>query len=160
MVQPAPQLLPRRMACVATGPVPVKETIMMQRSLRILVAEDHPLVLVTIANQLEEAGFLPEGAVDGEDAIERLSDGERPIDLLITDINMGEGFDGWAVAERGRLFDPHLKVIYMTGDPGADNMQRRVPGSLLLLKPVRRNDLLTAIDLLGIELAEPVARAA
>lgn len=117
----------------------------MERSLRILVADDNALVMLTVADLLDDAGFISEGACDGAGAIARLTAAGEAIDALVTDIQMGTGPDGWMVARHARALKPHLPVIYMTGASHPD-MSLAVPGALMLAKPIRRGTLMAALD--------------
>jgi CheY-like chemotaxis protein len=120
---------------------------MLERALRVLVADDHPLVMMGVADLLEEAGFIAEGAPNGAAAIARLKSGPT-VDILITDINMGAGPDGWEVAEAARAIDPLIPVIYMTGAAAHEFESRAVPTALLLTKPAGRYELVAMLDYL------------
>jgi hypothetical protein len=52
----------------------------------------------------------------------------KPVDLLFTDINLGDAVTCWNVAAAGRLLDTSLAVIYASGGP--DDPGRRVAGGL------------------------------
>lgn len=54
--------------------------------MKILIAEDEPLILQTLELKLKKEGFEVIGCVDGLDAIQKI-DSEKP-DLIITDIMM------------------------------------------------------------------------
>jgi two-component system response regulator RegX3 len=55
---------------------------------RILVADDEPSVRESVGYALEQEGFAVTLATDGDDAADKLGDGEIPFDLLILDIMM------------------------------------------------------------------------
>jgi DNA-binding response OmpR family regulator len=54
--------------------------------MKILVAEDEPLILQTLELKLKKEGYVVIGCTDGLDAIQKI-DSEKP-DLIITDIMM------------------------------------------------------------------------
>lgn len=54
--------------------------------MKILVAEDEPLILQTLELKLKKEGYEVIGCVDGLDALQKI-DAEQP-DLIITDIMM------------------------------------------------------------------------
>ena len=55
---------------------------------RILVADDEPSVRESVGYALEQEGFAVTLATDGDDADDKLGNGEVPFDLLILDIMM------------------------------------------------------------------------
>ena len=55
---------------------------------RILVADDEPSVRESVGYALEQEGFAVTLATDGDDAADKLGNGEIPFDLLILDIMM------------------------------------------------------------------------
>ncbi|MCE3281498.1 MAG: response regulator, partial [Chitinophagaceae bacterium] len=54
--------------------------------MKILIAEDEPLILQTIELKLKKEGYEVIACVDGLDALQKI-DSEKP-DLIITDIMM------------------------------------------------------------------------
>jgi DNA-binding NtrC family response regulator len=101
---------------------------------RVLLVEDDELLGVLFELALCEAGYVVTRARSGADAMEALAD-PQPIQLLVTDICLGDGPDGWQVARRARARCPDLPVIYMTGG-GIDGwLPQSVPLGVLLLKP-------------------------
>jgi DNA-binding response OmpR family regulator len=68
------------------------------------------------------------------------------IDLLVTDIALGDGPDGWQVARRARARSPDMPVIYMTGGRGDEWRPQHVPMGVLLLKPFPIDQL---VDMAG-----------
>ncbi len=55
---------------------------------RILIADDEPSVRDSVGYALSQEGFEVTGAVDGDDAMEKIGDDGMPFDLLILDIMM------------------------------------------------------------------------
>ena len=55
---------------------------------RILVADDEPSVRESVGYALGQEGFDVTIATDGDDAADKLGDGEVPFDLLVLDIMM------------------------------------------------------------------------
>lgn len=77
------------------------------------------------------------------------SDPELAFDALVTDIRM-PGMDGYQVANMCRAHFPDLPVVFMTGfDPDADRRGQYV-NSVLLMKPMRREDLGYALRTLSL----------
>jgi DNA-binding NtrC family response regulator len=98
---------------------------------RILVVEDDPLVRELLVEALREHGYEVIHAANGEQALAWCK--RRIADILVTDIRLPGGVDGWQIAERCRVHDPELQVIYATGF--SQVKARPVPGSLTLQKP-------------------------
>ena len=80
-------------------------------------------------------------ASTGDEALPLLLAGG--VDVLITDISMPGTLDGWALAERARLFDPDIPVIYVSSRP--TDAARQVSNSLHLRKPFHPDAIVTAI---------------
>src|SRR5687768_1948320 len=100
----------------------------------ILIVEDEALVLLTIAEALEEGGYTVLQASNGAMALELI---ERSDNLrgLVTDIRLGSGPNGWEVAHQARLKFPCLAVVYATGDSATEWSANGVPQSAILQKP-------------------------
>jgi len=80
--------------------------------MRILLAEDEPLLRMLLTDMCDEEGHAVEQAADGLHAIALLR-ATPPIDVLITDINM-PGADGFAVAREARAIDPSVLLIFLS----------------------------------------------
>lgn len=83
----------------------------------VLVAEDEILVLMLLADALEEEGFRVVSASNGDEALQAMESVEREgghVDVLFTDVNM-PGIDGLELARRARALHPDLPVIYASG---------------------------------------------
>jgi CheY-like chemotaxis protein len=113
---------------------------------RILLVEDENLIRTTLAEMLDEAGYVVVEAASGDEAC-YLMQGQNGFDVLLTDIQMPGTADGIDVAHRFQEHHPHAPVLYMTGRP---DMLSRI-GSLtsseaLLRKPFRPQQMLDALD--------------
>jgi CheY-like chemotaxis protein len=69
----------------------------------------------------------------------------EPFCAVVTDINLGDGPDGWAVAKHGRELNRELPVVYVTGANGHQWQSEGVPDSLLVKKPFTSAQILDAI---------------
>lgn len=99
----------------------------------VLVVDDEPLVLDVTAQMLEDLGCNVVTAGSGGEALEMLSD-NRPIEILITDLNM-RGIDGYELAERAARLRPDLRILLMSGREGDGH------GLPILRKPFLKEDL-------------------
>lgn len=112
----------------------------------VLVVEDEAMIAWMLESLLEDAGFTDIRLAAGADeAVARALEG-RP-GLLVADINLGEGEDGIALAERLTAQGP-LAVVFVSAY--ADEATRRriaaaVPAAILLRKPVDADQLRAAI---------------
>lgn len=113
-------------------------------SYRILLVEDEGLVRLTLAETLEDAGYLVTEAISGDAAHILLQD--HGFDLLLTDIQMPGSADGIAVAQRFHQLYPKSPVVFMTGRPDIlSRMGQLSPGEALLRKPFRAGEMLEAL---------------
>ena len=78
---------------------------------RILVVEDDKDLNRLISSCLRGEGHDVTAAFDGEQALEHL--GESKFDLLLTDIMMPK-VDGFDLAERTKILDKSLPIVFMT----------------------------------------------
>ena len=117
------------------------------RSPRALIVEDEIFVAWHIESlvlelQLEVCALVP----DGESAIERADDMEP--DLVLMDISLSGEIDGVEAARRIRQ-KKDVPVIFITAYSDAGTVariNREVPGSQVLGKPVSAERLRAAID--------------
>jgi len=83
---------------------------------------------------LEASGYRIVEAADGPEALDIWKGGGSQIELLITDIIMPGGLNGWELADKLRAQQPGLKVILMSGY-NADSAHRPSSRSMILQKP-------------------------
>jgi CheY-like chemotaxis protein len=116
----------------------------------VLYVEDEPFLRELAAVVLEDAGFEVVTAEDGLAAFEALDNDGSPFCAIVTDVNLGNGPDGWRVAERGRQLNKDLPVVYVTGTSAHQWRSNGVPNSLLVRKPFTPAEVIEALrTLLG-----------
>jgi CheY-like chemotaxis protein len=86
-------------------------------------------------------------AASGEEALGQLAEADRPFDLILSDLGLGTGMNGWDLLDRVRAGASQARFILSTGwgaqiDP-AELTARG--GERLLAKPYRLSDLLEAV---------------
>lgn len=82
----------------------------------MLLAEDIPAYMERIIGLFRGQALRFIGAADGQEAIEYIEDLARPLDLLITDLDMPRR-TGWHVIEALRQHrGAHVPVIMQTGE--------------------------------------------
>jgi CheY-like chemotaxis protein len=79
----------------------------------ILLVDDDEAFSYAAAKSLRQAKFVVSVAPDHRLALQIL-EGPQPIDLLITDLVMPGGINGFALARMARLRRLDLKVLYLT----------------------------------------------
>ena len=113
-----------------------------RRSLAVvLVVEDEWLLRHEIVHHLKNAGWEVLEASTGEGAV-GLLEGERRIDVLMTDIQLAGYLSGWDVAEAFRAAQPEMPVIYASGN--TVDRSRAVANSLFFSKPYKTAEILEA----------------
>jgi CheY-like chemotaxis protein len=110
----------------------------------ILLADDEPLVRLSLKEALEEGGYTVLEAADSRSALKAIDEAEE-LRGLVTDIRMGEGPNGWEVAHHAREKFPALAVVYVTGDSITEWSANGVPQSTVLQKPFADAELVTAL---------------
>ena len=78
---------------------------------KILVAEDDKALNELVCSMLTADGFEAVPCYDGAAALRATE--EQSFDMLISDIMMPE-MDGFALAERVRIADSHIPILFMT----------------------------------------------
>ena len=68
----------------------------------VLIVDDEPLIATMVEGTFEDAGFEVRSAIDAEDAAVQIRELNTGLSALITDIRLGNGPNGWAVAVDAR----------------------------------------------------------
>ncbi|MBL4877755.1 MAG: response regulator [Hyphomonas sp.] len=83
---------------------------------RILVVDDNQLLRDYVRTLLTSLRYEVATAANGPDALVLLAS-DQEVDLLFTDILLGEEMDGWQLAELARAMRPDLPVLFTSGGP-------------------------------------------
>ena len=83
------------------------------RSLRILAVDDEPTLVGLMGRMLTVEGHAVTTATTPEAALGHLETGR--FDLLVTDLGLGAGMNGWELIERARTRRPEIRVVIATG---------------------------------------------
>ena len=126
----------------------------------VLLIEDEALLLLSLEEALEEAGFDVVGAPTGEIALTQFDASPMRFDAVISDIRLGKGIDGWTVVRHCRQAKSTLAVIYMSGDSANAWPAQGVPGSLMLSKPFVAAQVITGLSTLLTEASHAASIAA
>jgi DNA-binding response OmpR family regulator len=102
----------------------------------ILVIEDEDGVRNLLRTLLRLADYEVLSCQGGEEALDLMEARGGAIRLLITDVNLGTGMDGFETAQALRSGMPSLKVLYMSGEEDANRRADRAgDGDRFLAKP-------------------------
>ncbi|PSC05906.1 response regulator [Alsobacter soli] len=108
---------------------------------RVLLVEDSGLLRWHAADMLADAGYAVTEAEDAASAFRLLV--RHRFDLLVTDIDLGPGPDGFELSRYAVLAYPGLPVIYASGRASLDPAER-APGSAFVPKPYAPQELIAA----------------
>lgn len=111
----------------------------------LLYVEDEAITQDMVEASLREAGFDVLTARDGSAALALLESSNGALRGLITDIDLGDGPDGWDVARTARELAGSLPVVYVSGASDSDWASRGVPNSVMIAKPFAPAQVVVAI---------------
>jgi CheY-like chemotaxis protein len=121
------------------GPVPHQ-----QSSGVVLLVEDEPLVRLVTADILLEANFRVIEAGDAEEAL-RVLKAEVAIDVLLSDVEMPPGMNGYELVGHVHREWPEVEIIVSSGRewPREDDLP---PGAVFIAKPYMNATLVTSVQ--------------
>lgn len=107
---------------------------------RILFVDDDASMRGLVSRVLERQGFFVHAVPTAEVALVLLEE-QVPFDLLITDIVIPGGMNGFELAEQATALRPRLRVIYLTGFVNLPRRQIAQLRGKLVAKPVLPGEL-------------------
>ena len=111
----------------------------------VLVVEDDDDIRILVANILDTLQYRSITVADAIQAREILR--RQDIDILLTDIILPGGIDGWQLAESALADNPKLRILFMSGYPvkaGEDDFS--IPsGGNFLSKPFHAKQMAEAL---------------
>ncbi len=111
----------------------------------VLVVDDDPSVRGLVVSLLRAERFEVIAAERSQDALAPASQLERPLDLLVSDVNL-PGVDGRRLAVEISVLHPEAKVIYMSGVARSSLDELGVVGGGdFLEKPFELNDFVARV---------------
>jgi CheY-like chemotaxis protein len=138
--------------CLADDPLPipaspsgeVSDTAEIQRSRpTVLVVDDEELIVDTMGEILEGAGFEVIGVYDGWTALEKIA--QRRPDYVLSDVSMPQ-MNGVQLAIAVRKMYPSTRIILFSGQAGISDIlldgQRQGFQFELIAKPIHPLDLI------------------
>lgn len=112
----------------------------------VLLVEDEPLIREMLAEDLADTGLDVAEAPSAEAALGAAGRADRPPRVLVTDVNLGGGMDGFALAAEIRRRWPDVGVVVMTGKPSNLNGRNPDPREVCLVKPFGPPRLAAAVN--------------
>jgi CheY-like chemotaxis protein len=124
------------------APAPVTAT-----GRRILVVDDEPAITRMVRMMLAPHGHIVTTANSGEEALTRITEANPQFDLILSDLGLGAGINGWELLERVRADGWVTPFVLSTGwgaqiDP-EEAAARGATG--VLSKPYRLADVLGVV---------------
>ena len=115
------------------------------RSQSAVVVEDDPISLATLSETLEHLGWMVTTASSAEEVLALPESFPAP-QIVITDVNLGTGMDGFEFCPVARRRWPDVKIIVISGrPPHSEQLDTLSLHDVFLLKPVYRSALEAAI---------------
>ena len=112
-----------------------------------LVVDDEADLLEIAATYLEEMGYQTLRAANAREAL-AISEPERRIDLVVTDVIMPGGINGVELAKKLRETHPRVRIVYSSGFPSralAERSGTRIDAPLLH-KPYLRGEIARVLN--------------
>lgn len=117
----------------------------MSRQLTVLLVAPDGFTRQITANGLAMYGYDPLLARDGAEAVALLN-GERRVDVLIVDAEMGGDVGGMAVAKAARLINARIDVIYTARMPFRIPEAAKVKGAPSIRTPYQPQQIVGMIS--------------
>ncbi len=113
---------------------------------RLLVVDDDKAIVALISGILRQHGFDVSTATSVPEALRVINSG--PIDVLLSDLNIGQPGDGFTVVSALRRTYPEAVAIILTGFPDIDIAMRAIRDQVdqILVKPIHPERLVQAIE--------------
>jgi CheY-like chemotaxis protein len=112
---------------------------------QILFVEDDPIVSLSASEFIRDRGFK---VLDADCALNAMKVVDRHgyLSALVTDIDLGPGQDGFALARQVRTAYPHLPVVFVSGTAAARHSAEGVEGSVFINKPYHPRQVVEALN--------------
>lgn len=117
--------------------------------MRVLLVDDQDAVRETLAELLLVAGLDVGEARSAEEALSKMEGADMP-EVLVTDVDLGEGMNGLGLGRLVHQRWPDLGVVYVTGRPWMMDGHELNPAERLIEKPCTISRLLKAIEAVGL----------
>lgn len=115
---------------------------------QILFVEDDCLLSLSACEFIRDRGIRVIEATDAVSAT-TVIDKHGYISGLVSDIDLGQGEDGFDIARRARVAYPDLPVVFVSGAAAARHELEGVEGSVFINKPYHPRQIVDAIAALS-----------
>jgi PAS domain S-box-containing protein len=114
--------------------------------LRVLAVDDQPALAQMVADMLEPSGHRVTTSTSGEEALARLA--EERFDVVVSDVGMGSGMNGFELAARIRTRWPWTRIVLATGWGSVieDEEAEQYAIDAVVAKPYRLAELRRAVE--------------
>ncbi len=112
--------------------------------IKVLVIEDDELTRMALLDALTQEGMEVDALANAEDALVLIGAGQVP-DVLVTDIDLGQGLHGVDLADMARVRHPDVEVIFISGKPAEPGGRSLRAHERFLAKPFSPSQLAAAI---------------
>ena len=114
---------------------------------RVLVVDDEPLIRWSLAETLLDCGYQVCEAVDGQTALQVLTDAPTPIDVVVLDYRLPDSNDLKLLSTIRRI-SPRSQVILMTafGTPEVVSGAEQLGVYRVVHKPFEMNELAALVE--------------
>jgi len=113
---------------------------------KILVVDDDDVIIRIICNILHKNNYETKSCHSGEDAIDLIK--QDVFDLVLLDVQMGKGLDGYQTCTIMQRINPDLPVILVTANQDDESVNKGFESgsSDYIKKPVSKLELLARVD--------------
>ncbi|MBM4400055.1 MAG: response regulator, partial [Candidatus Cloacimonetes bacterium] len=118
----------------------------MNQDACILVVDDDIVVLKIITNILQRNGYMTDTCQSGEEALSKIKADEY--DLVLLDVQLGTGMDGYHTCKAMHKVIPDLPVILVTANQDDESVNKgfTAGSSDYIKKPVSKLELLARVN--------------
>ena len=110
----------------------------------VLIVDDEKDLVSMMSEVVRSLGFTVLTALNGRQALEMLESADQ-IDVLLTDISMPGGLNGFQLAKEARRLRPGLPIIYTTGYASTTTSEPGTISAPILHKPSQPSELETTL---------------
>jgi sigma-B regulation protein RsbU (phosphoserine phosphatase) len=120
--------------------------VLMKQDASILIVDDDVVIIKIILNILNKNGYSTDVCKSGERALERIK--SRNYDLVMLDVHLGSGMDGYKTCEEIQKINHDLPVILMTADNDDESVNKgfQAGSSDYIKKPLSKMELLARVN--------------
>ena len=110
----------------------------------ILVVEDEILIRAAVCDYLRHWGYRVLEAATGEEG-QTILNGSDPVDILLSDVQLGSGINGFALASWVRKHHPGVRIVLASGVEKLSKEAGDLCDGPLLTKPFSHSTLAAQI---------------